>query len=111
MNTALDVLGVIILCMLALGALRSLVLLAIEWRDYQREIGYGHGSLDGFRTGDARGYTRGYSQACMDHVLAAPDEAEHYAAIVSALPDAEHFADTVRMSAVRRSVQGREELS
>ena len=34
------------------------------------DAAYGHGTLDGLRIGDARGYTRGYSQALLEHVLA-----------------------------------------
>ena len=57
------------------------------------DVAYGQGTLDGFRIGDARGYTRGYSQACLDHVLAPlATEAQHYAGIVGQLPDAEDSA-------------------
>ena len=74
-------------------------------------IGYAYGDRDGHRRGDAK--------ARLDMVLdgpavAEPTEAEHYAAIVSALPDAGDsaaFWDAVRMDTVRRSVQGREEWS
>ena len=83
----------------------------LTWRDHQRDIGHGYGTIDGFKTGDARGYTRGYSQACLDHVLATPTEAQSYAEVVAAIPGANDLADAIRLNAVRRSVQGREGMS
>jgi hypothetical protein len=71
------------------------------------------GMVLGYDNGDRYGYTEGYAIGQLDYVLAHPEptEAQHYAAIVSAIPDAEHFADAVRMDTVRRSVQGKEPLS
>ena len=97
--------------MLTVSVSAALYLAYLTWRDRQRDIGYGYGSIDGHRFGDAVGYSRGYSQAALNYVLTQPTEAQHYAGIVSAIPDAEHYADTVRMSAVRRSVQGKEAQS
>lgn len=81
------------------------------WRDHQRDIGHAYGTLDGLRIGDRKGYSRGYSQACLDHVLATPDEAQYYARIVAQIPDAQDLADAHRLGAIRRSVQGQEEWS
>jgi hypothetical protein len=72
------------------------------------------GMVIGYRHGDRDGFNRGYSQEALDHVLAQPTEARHYAGIVSAIPDAEDsaaFWDAVRLDGVRRSVQGQEGLS
>ena len=44
------------------------------WREHQRNIGYSRGALD--------------------QVLATPDEARHYGAVVGAIPGAEHVAET-----------------
>jgi hypothetical protein len=46
--------------------------LARRRRDRQRSIGYGYGSVDGYRTGLAEGRAQGYARAQLDAVLATP---------------------------------------
>jgi hypothetical protein len=92
----------------ALVSLAFTVTVIRSRRKYWTDLAYANGTLDGFRIGDARGYTRGYSQACLDHVLAAPTEAQYYAEVAATFPDANDLADAHRLGAVRRSVQGKE---
>lgn len=74
---------------MGLGAL--LLILAILgrklWLNGQYH-GLTKGMVIGYRHGDRDGFNRGYSQEALDHVLAQPTEARHYAGVVDWLPDA-----------------------
>ena len=83
---------VFIVALWAIGAIAvasatfGVCLAYLTWRDHQRDIGYGYGSIDGYKVGDDDGYARGYSMAKLDAVLDEPtveDQSDEVLALVN----------------------------